>query len=77
MVRATPSPVQNFASSVVMPVLGLALLPISLVAVAICLLKDLLLGEDSVRFQTKRINETSRSKGTVMISGGRMAKGLT
>lgn len=77
MVRATPSLIQNFASSVAMPILGLALLPISLAAVAICLLRDLLLGEESVRFQAQRIKQTGKSKGTVMVSGGRMAKGLT
>lgn len=60
-----------------MPALGLAFLPISLAAVAICLLKDLLLGEESVRFRTQSISQSGQSKGTVMVSGGRMAKGLT
>ena len=75
--RKTPSDAQDFASSVLLSLLSLALLPVSLSAVAGCILKDLFAGEDeSVRVLTKRASER-KSKGTVMISGGKMTKSLT
>lgn len=74
--RPTPSPVQNFASSVLLPFLGLALSPISLLAVAVCLVRDVLKGEDSLLWRRQTIGRKPNAVGTVMISGGRMAKGL-
>ena len=75
--RQTPSDIQDFVSSVLLSVLSVALLPVSLAAVGGCIAKDLLSGEDaSVRVLTKRASER-KSKGTVMISGGKMTKSLT
>lgn len=74
--RPTPSPLQNFVSSVLLPLAGLALLPISLTAVALCLVRDVLKGEESLLWKRQTIGRKPKAAGTVMISGGRMAKGL-
>jgi hypothetical protein len=74
--RATPSDAQDFVSSVLLSLLSIALIPVSLAAVAGCILKDLISGSDnSVRTLTKMASERKK-KGTVMISGGKMSKSL-
>lgn len=75
MPRATPSRFQNLLSSVILPYLSLFLLPLSFTAIAFCIAHDYIRSSASSRRLT-RFGATE-GKGCVMISGGRMSKGLT
>jgi hypothetical protein len=79
MPRTRPNAVQNLLSSVILPLLSISLLPISLAAVAACLVLD-----KFKRGQESRIVSSvgdkggkKNAQGCVIISGGRMSKGLT
>ncbi|WWC61527.1 uncharacterized protein I303_104111 [Kwoniella dejecticola CBS 10117] len=76
MGRQTPSTLQDFLSSVILPILSLLLLPVTAGAVVICIsYNKLFRGSDG---DETRIGECSgQVKGCVVISGGRMSKGLT
>ncbi|WWC89624.1 uncharacterized protein L201_004549 [Kwoniella dendrophila CBS 6074] len=74
MGRQIPTGFQNFTSSVVLPCLSILLLPCTATAVLVCIIYNKLF----VGNQESRISSTSgTSKGCVIISGGRMSKGLT
>ncbi|WVF66751.1 hypothetical protein IAT40_001493 [Kwoniella sp. CBS 6097] len=82
MGRSVPTPAQNFLSSVILPVLSLLLLPVSAVAVVICIARDAALRRLSVRDEqgiAKRAHAEGDGSKTrcVLITGGRMTKGLT
>lgn len=74
MPRVVPNTAQNLLSSVVLPLLSLLLLPVSLVAVATCMLKDRIGGGHESRIAAAQGHK--KAPGCVMISGGRMSKGL-
>ncbi|WWC70509.1 uncharacterized protein I206_104460 [Kwoniella pini CBS 10737] len=74
MGRQTPTAVQNFLSSVILPCLSLLLLPITASAVVTCMVWDKLFGD---RRELRIGQITSEAQGCVVISGGRMSKGLT
>ncbi|ORX40315.1 hypothetical protein BD324DRAFT_617281 [Kockovaella imperatae] len=67
MPRQAPTRAQSFVTGVVVPLLSLCLLPVSILAVAVCLLRDRL---------TPRLKQTPKTQRCVIISGGRMSKGL-
>ncbi|WRT66052.1 uncharacterized protein IL334_003004 [Kwoniella shivajii] len=76
MGRSVPNTAQNFVSSVIIPFSTLLLLPASIWAVAICIAQDKLFSWSD----TRRIGASPqplKTKGCVIISGGRMSKGLT
>ncbi|KAK8849363.1 hypothetical protein IAR55_004695 [Kwoniella newhampshirensis] len=76
MNRPIPSTAQNFLSSVILPCMSLAVLPVSLAAVASCVAYDRLRSTSALA--PRHVNGTDDTTGgCVMISGGRMSKGLT
>lgn len=77
MPRLRPNRLQNILCSVALPLLSVALLPLSVTAIALCIIRDRALRLAGLR-KDPRIDRarTSRSKGCVIISGGRMTKGL-
>ena len=92
MPRAAPTRAQDFLSSVLLPLFTVLLLPISLVAIASCVINDKIRpNRADTRIkkpntsQSGRLAQTSVQKGVeegsergcVIISGGRMTKGLT
>jgi hypothetical protein len=77
MPRAIPTPTQNLASSVLLPLLSLLLLPVSLTAVLACVVNDKLRRLTGIRRDRVGQSVGVKEKGCVMISGGRMTKGLT
>ncbi|WVR04197.1 hypothetical protein IAU60_001197 [Kwoniella sp. DSM 27419] len=79
MARAPPSSAQNLLSSVILPFLTIFLFPVSLAAVLGCILHDKLSGHAGreTRIQEAGSGATPKPAGCVMISGGRMSKGLT
>jgi len=79
MPRARPNAIQNFLSSVILPLLSISLLPISLAAVAACLVLDKVKGGRESRIVSKVGGDSGKKngQGCVIISGGRMSKGLT
>lgn len=79
MPRATPSAAQSFLSSVILPILSFYLIPVSLTAVVLCILQDKVrtLLDAAAGPETSAKDQASKGKkGCVIISGGRMAKGL-
>jgi hypothetical protein len=85
MPRAVPSRAQSFLSSVILPLLSLYLVPVSLTAVVLCVLHDrvraLLDGQTAQAAGTEGTDKAKGMKGQekrgcVIISGGRMSKGL-
>lgn len=79
MPRARPNALQNLLASVILPFLSVFLLPASLAAVGACLLFDNFKGGDETRiikFKEKKDGKKN-GQGCVIISGGRMSKGLT
>ena len=78
MVRTTPTAFQNFLSSVILPLLTLPLLPISFVAVIICIFRNnVKFGSENTRGDGDVKMSKGNEQGCVIISGGRMTKGLT
>lgn len=79
MPRTRPNAIQNFVSSVILPLLSLSLLPISLAAVAVCLGLDKVKGGHESRIVSHAGDKGGKKngQGCVIISGGRMSKGLT
>ncbi|KAK6910415.1 hypothetical protein I203_104447 [Kwoniella mangroviensis CBS 8507] len=74
MGRQTPTAFQNLLSSVILPCLSILLLPITASAVVVCIAYNKLLnGNDESRIG----DHVKLQKGCVVISGGRMSKGLT
>jgi hypothetical protein len=88
MPRRTPNALQNILSSLILPLLSVAFLPLSLSAVLVCLVNDKVFKWSEIRGdrgseaggQTMgRVGATgvgNGEKGCVIISGGRMSKGL-
>ena len=76
MPRTVPIPAQNFLSSVILPLSSLLLLPVSAVAVVLCVLHDRFV---RLRTASEELESTRQNAqpGCVIISGGRMTKGLT
>lgn len=80
MVRAVPSRFQNFLSSVILPCLSIVLLPVSLVAIATCVLGESIRREPPRKVADQDDGSTERhgvDRRCVIITGGRMSKGLT
>ncbi|WVQ94364.1 hypothetical protein IAU59_001443 [Kwoniella sp. CBS 9459] len=82
MGRAVPSPAQNFLSSVVLPVLSILLLPVSILAVVACVVRDAALRQLGIRQEAETAvgrlaGERGKKTRCVLITGGRMSKGLT
>ena len=82
MPRARPNALQNLLSSVILPFLSVFLLPVSLAAVGTCVFLDKFKGNESrISPSTKGKKDIGGGKknenGCVIISGGRMSKGLT
>jgi hypothetical protein len=79
MPRTRPNVIQNFLSGVLLPLLSISLLPISLAAVAACMLLDKFKGGHESRIVSSVGDEGGKKngQGCVIISGGRMSKGLT
>ncbi|WWD19985.1 hypothetical protein CI109_104458 [Kwoniella shandongensis] len=75
MGRSTPSRAQDFLSSLILPYLSIFLLPVSITAVILSLLLEKLRVLTSQ--QLERGTSSKDVKGCVIISGGRMSKGLT
>nr|XP_019045967.1 hypothetical protein I302_04707 [Kwoniella bestiolae CBS 10118]OCF24897.1 hypothetical protein I302_04707 [Kwoniella bestiolae CBS 10118] len=74
MGRQAPTGLQNFFSSVILPCLSVLLLPVTAAAVLVCMAYDkLLIG----KYDTRIGDKVNSEKGCVVISGGRMSKGLT
>lgn len=76
MPRTVPSSAQNLLSSVILPLLSLLLLPVSAVAVVLCVLHDRLRRSRTASDKLESTRQTGQP-GCVIISGGRMTKGLT
>jgi hypothetical protein len=82
MPRARPNTTQNLLSGVILPLLSIPLIPVSLVAVVICLIHDRI-SSGAGGVNESRIGLTAGNSigkkvpGCVIISGGRMSKGLT
>ncbi|KAL7419510.1 hypothetical protein Q5752_005421 [Cryptotrichosporon argae] len=74
MPRAVPSAAQDFVSSVVVAIFSVALIPVSLVAVAACKGRSLWQARGD---PSKNDKAPLFPPGCVIISGGRMSKGLT
>ena len=80
MPRTRPNRLQNLLAGLVLPLASVLLLPVSLAAVAVCLVLDRLRGrgKDDLRISSTPLSTTgNKSPGCVIISGGRMSKGLT
>jgi hypothetical protein len=79
MPRAKANAIQNLLSSVILPLLSTLLLPVSLAAVAACVILDLYKSrsESKIRSKVKDVKGKKNGMGCVIISGGRMSKGLT
>lgn len=77
MPRPIPNTVQNLFSGLVLPLLSVALLPISLTAVALCIANDKIRKHVGGSKKALVKNGKYGKKGCVIISGGRMTKGLT
>lgn len=81
MPRARPNALQNLLAGVILPLLSTFLVPVSLLAVAVCLVCDWFKGRSAQDIRSRRAVErgkgTPKSPGCVIISGGRMSKGLT
>jgi hypothetical protein len=80
MARAVPSRFQNFLSSVILPCLSILLLHVSLVAVAACVMGDSIRGESPRKIANQDDGFAERQgmdRRCVIITGGRMSKGLT
>lgn len=78
MPRRAPDNFQALLAGLVLPLLSILLLPISLIAVAACLAHDAIRkrvgGVMGSRAEGKA--QKREKKGCVIISGGRMTKGL-
>jgi hypothetical protein len=79
MPRTRPNAIQNFLSSVILPLLSTSLLPISLAAVEACLVLDKFKRGRESRIVSDVGDKGGKKngQGCVIISGGRMSKGLT
>lgn len=78
MPRAPPNRAQNLLAGFILPLLSLYLIPVSLSAVVLCILQDkirALLNGHAAATEASATRENGK-KGCVIISGGRMSKGL-